>query len=229
MSDAGNTNPPALFLPDDGNVFAAVNQLHTIHNTLVADLNAYATSMILRLSTLEKRTQNAESTLTAISTNISTLLSCFPTPVVNTAGASTTSTGSLACPIKGTKLSQSSGKAQDVERFLTNLRDNIKLQGLITFTMDYQKCIYMHFCSTNKVKDCLCKLKALKQTGSATNYAAHFCKLSPALPQEQFFLKPIEKHCQVRAWIYSIPNGKEGDLNTLIERAISRDNRIHEF
>ncbi|QRV93691.1 Retrotransposon gag protein [Ceratobasidium sp. AG-Ba] len=234
MSEIGDAAPaPTIVLPgfleEGGDTVGAVNRLHDCYTALVNELNAHANATSTRLSTLESRSAAAETSLSTISANLSTLLSRFPSQIVNTqSSSSSSSVAAIARPIKGAKLGQFSSKAQDVERFLTDLRDNIELQGPLTFTTDYQKSIYMatflrntqsasdwmsgihsttpdllnhfarltdtftkHFGSANKVEDALRKLKALKQTGSAATYAARFCKLSAALPQEQFFLKTM--------------------------------------
>ncbi|QRW00589.1 Retrotransposon gag protein [Ceratobasidium sp. AG-Ba] len=275
MSEIGDAVPaPTIVLPgfleEGGDTVGAVNRLHDCYTALVDELNAHANATSTRLSTLESRSAAAETSLSTISANLSTLLSRFPSQIVNAQSASSSSSvAAIARPIKGAKLGQFSGKAQDVERFLTDLRDDIELQGPLTFTTDYQKSIYMatflrdtqsasdwmsgirsttpdllnhfarltdaftkHFGSANKVEDALRKLKALKQTGSAATYAARFRELSAALPQEQFFLKTMffdGLKEEVRAWIYGMPDGKEGTLDQLIERSISGDNRIHEF
>ncbi|KAF8760325.1 hypothetical protein RHS01_01355 [Rhizoctonia solani] len=149
-------------------------------------------------------------------------------------------------PPKGAKLGQFSGKVQDVERFLQDLKDDIELQGS-SFATDRQKVLYMitflrdtqtahdwvagtrvshpnyfndfktftdafeaHFGSPNKVDEALRKLNALKQSGSASSYAAR--------PRDQR-----------RSPSRGLPDSKNGSLDDLVTRAIDSDNRLHEW
>ncbi|QRW21043.1 Transposon Tf2-1 polyprotein [Rhizoctonia solani] len=89
-----------------------------------------------------------------------------------------------------------------------------------------------HFGSPNKVDEALCKLNALKQSGSASSYAARFREISAALPQEEFFLSNMFFNGlkqEVQRWILQLPDGKNGSLDDLVTRAIDSDNRLHKW
>ncbi|KAF8750332.1 hypothetical protein RHS01_09473 [Rhizoctonia solani] len=89
-----------------------------------------------------------------------------------------------------------------------------------------------HFSSPNKVDEALCKLNALKQSGSASLYAARFRKISAALPQEEFFLLNMFFNGlkqEVQRWILQLPDGKNGSLDDLVTRAIDSNNRLHKW
>ncbi|KAF8673092.1 hypothetical protein RHS04_07686, partial [Rhizoctonia solani] len=89
-----------------------------------------------------------------------------------------------------------------------------------------------HFGSPNKVDKALCKLKELKQTSSAALYAAQFCKISAALPQEEFFLSNMffgGLKLKVQRWIYQLPNSKRGSLDNLVTHAIDSNNCLHKL
>ncbi|QRV77365.1 Retrotransposon gag protein [Ceratobasidium sp. AG-Ba] len=144
IGDPPDVVPPPGFLEKGGDTVGAVNQLHECYTALVNELNAHANSTTARLSTLETRSLAAEASLATITANLSTLLSRFPTQIVNAQSSlSSSPVAAIPRPIKGAKLAQFSSKAQDVERFLTDLRNDIELQGPLTFTTGYQKSIYM--------------------------------------------------------------------------------------
>ncbi|KAF8752549.1 Retrotransposon gag protein [Rhizoctonia solani] len=82
-----------------------------------------------------------------------------------------------------------------------------------TFTNAFEA----HFGSPNKVDEALCKLNALKQSGSASLYAACFCEISAALPQEEFFLSNMffnRLKQEVQRWILQLPDGKNSSSMT---------------
>ena len=256
-----------------------IDQLNSAVGTITGDINNLSNSnasFSTSLGNLDNRTTNIETALTNISAQLNTLIATAPVPTATTAAvapAAPVSTATLAPtssvrPIKGAKLSQFSGKVQDVERFLQDLRDDIELQGN-AFATDRQKVLYMasflcgtqtahdwvsgirvshplllddfnpfsvaferHFGASNKVEEALRKIRALKQTGSAANYAARFREVSAALPQDNFYLVNLffeGLKQEVQKWIYGLPDGKGKDLDTLITRAIDGNNRLHEW
>ncbi|EUC53577.1 Transposon Tf2-1 polyprotein, putative [Rhizoctonia solani AG-3 Rhs1AP] len=102
------------------------------------------------------------------------------------------------------------------------------LDDFAAFTRGFEA----HFGSPNKIDEALRKLNALKQSGSASSYAARFREISAALPQEEFFLSNMFFNGlkqEVQRWIYQLPDGKAGGLDQLITRAIDSDNRLHEW
>ncbi|KAG8720126.1 Retrotransposon-derived protein peg10 [Ceratobasidium sp. 423] len=234
-------NQPPVFITDvDNDPSAAINELHALLTTL----HSNTCNTFINHSTQINAVQDAVNALPALA----------PPPT---------------CSIKGTKLSQFSGKVQDVECFLQDLWDDIKLQGS-AFARDRQKVLYMvsfccdtqtahdwvagtcvshpdwfdnfdaftqgfeaHFRSPNKINEALLhKLQNLKQTSSATSYAARFCEISAALPQEEFFLLNMFFNGlkqEVQHWIYQLPDGKTSSLDDLVTRTIDGDNHLHEW
>ncbi|GAB1525255.1 hypothetical protein RhiTH_008413 [Rhizoctonia solani] len=203
----------------------------------VADPAAAINKLRSILSTLHTHTcdafvnrNNRHNTLQALHSNLQAVVDAIPPP------AAPAPLPPLGRPPKGAKLGQFLGKVQDVKRFLQDLKDNIELQvshpnyfnDFKTFTDAFKA----HFGSPNKVNEALCKLNALKQSGSASLYAARFREISAALPQEEFFLSNMFFNGlkqEVQRWILQLPDGKSGSLDNLVTRAIDSNNCLHKW
>ncbi|KAB5587553.1 hypothetical protein CTheo_9008 [Ceratobasidium theobromae] len=237
----------------------AISEIRNTHVKLLGELNDTVNGLNKSISDIEISQNHldshligVENSLNGISAQLSLLVtnSSLPVPPPAAAATSATLTTLTTCPIKGTKLAQFSGKGPAFSS------DRQKVLYMATFLCETQTthdwvagvCIshpthlddfkaFMeafekHFGSSNKVEEAFCKLKSLKQMGLVSHYAARFCKISTALPQEEFFLSNIffkGLKQEVQKWIYGLPDGKEGKLDELITQAIDGDNCLHEW
>ncbi|KAF8752752.1 Retrotransposon gag protein [Rhizoctonia solani] len=237
-----------ITMPTTNAATADPNQPPVFNSDATADPVAAIEELRQLLTQLHSDTRNAFIEHNNHITTIQATVDAIPAPGPAPAPAAHSSR-----PPQGAKLEQFSGKVQDVQRFLQNLKDDIELQGA-TFVNNRQKVLYMasYLRETQAAQDWVAgtrishpqlfnNFKAFTDAfeshfGSPNKVDEALRKLkelkqtgsaaSGIFPLNMFFggLK-----LEVQRWIYQLPDGKRGSLDDLVTRAIDSDNRLHEL